>query len=497
MMKGMIKNMENSNKPASNVSNILFTLYIIGAIAVNILTNGDSPVISIFALIYGALILVLFKEDSMRDKIYFSTILFAILSFSFMFKVVGRYDIYFYYISTFIYLLFMLKDYRSYDFKKIVKNKYFVFLLIFCAYMIVSVAWSEDKFQSLKSIINYIIMFSLMIVVIDYNVRSDNIKKTIKYFLYMLPGIVLMGLVEITGYRFNIRNHYIDENLYWLAPDFLKKIPTTLFYSPNNYGVFIVLAMIFIAVAFLCCKKRLEKILLSVLFLCLQINLIFTTSRTAWISLFIVYVFAFIYYMVCRKRAKAYKILCIALSTLAVFFLVYQIPEARPYYGKFETTFAKGNGPKLGEAGSTNERYTLIVDIVDGVIFKGNVRGFGVGNTANYLKKMDNTNGITNPHSLWFEILGDFGVIIFILFCLTYLMIMLDLYKRYRGNNKLNYYIVSLIFSFFGFAFLSFAPSTVVSFTPYWILLGLGVSMIYCPWGENHEDFTASKLVSE
>lgn len=474
----------------NRLGNIIFIIYIVLAAVLNLLTNKNSPVVDIFALLYGILIFVLFKEDSFKDKIYFSMILFAFLSFTFLFKVMGRFDLYFYYVSTFVYILYMIKDYKSYNIKELIKNNYVRFLLVFVVYMVVSIVWSMERFLAIKSVLNYILMLALLIVVVDYNARPGNIKKTIKYIFCLLPGIIMMGLIEITGFKFDIRNHYFDEHLYGLA-DFLKRIPTTIFYSPNNYGVFVVIVMTFLFVAILFVKRRWIRITCGILYSLLLINLIFTTSRTAWISLFIIYAFAAGVFLLYKKKSELKKTLLLAVTTFVVFYLLSLIPFMWPYYGKFYST----NVPQFGETGSVNERYTLIVDIVDGVIMKGHVLGFGTGNTSSYLKVVNNTGGITNAHSLWFEILGDFGLPIFLLFVAVYLSILYKLLKLYKRESKLNYYIASLLFSIFGFAFLSFAPSSVVTFTPYWIMMGLGISVVNNAGEKRYEDIDTGKLV--
>ena len=478
-------------KMSKQRGNIIFVSFIILAVVLNMITNKNSIIVDIYALLYGILILKIFKGDSFKDKIYFLTLLFAILSFSFLIKIKGRYDIYFYYISMLIYFFIMVKNYKDYNIKGIIKNKYFIFLFGFIVYIMISVLWSMNKGLAIKSIINYLIMICLLIVVIDYNSKSQNITKTIKYIYYMVIGIIPIGLIEMTGNRFNIRNHYIDENLYRLYPWFLKKIPTTFFYSPNDYGVFIVFAMVFLLIALVYTNSKKEKYIFGLVYLLLNLNLIFTTSRTAWISLFLVYVFILVLFLIYKRYGNLKKILFIGILTFVVFYTLSLIPVLGPFYGKFRGIAM----PEYGETGSTNVRYTLIMNIIDGVIIKGNFLGFGVGNTSSYLKIINNTNGITNAHSLWFEILGDFGLPIFIAFGLIYLALMYDLFKVSLKKNLSKNYALSLLVCFFGFIFLSFAPSSVISFTPFWLLMGLGVSTIVNVKENKNENIDICKLV--
>jgi teichuronic acid biosynthesis protein TuaE len=89
-----------------------------------------------------------------------------------------------------------------------------------------------------------------------------------------------------------------------------------------------------------------------------------------------------------------------------------------------------------------------------------------------------------NPHSLWFEILGDFGLGIFLYFIFIYLNLLWDLLKVYRESLKSNpygltsYTTVSLIGVLGGFVLTAFAPSSVISFSQMWLFYGLAATII-------------------
>ena len=181
--------------------------------------------------------------------------------------------------------------------------------------------------------------------------------------------------------------------------------------------------------------------------------------------------------------------------TLIVFYGLSNVPSMSVYYGKFNSTpilnilsFNKKvvNEPiaQFEEEGSTGERRAVALDIVNGVFLKGHLQGFGVNNTAIYLKTIGNTNGIVNPHSLWFEVLGDYGVGIFLYFIFIYLSLLWDLLKVYRESIKdaeygfTSYLTISLIGALGGFILTAFAPSSVISYTQMWLLYGLAASVI-------------------
>lgn len=478
----------------NNKSNMAVILILLLAVALNFYTYRNSPVIDIFALFYGLLILRLFSEEDFQGKIYFLTILFGVLNATLQISIKSRYGIYCYYISDLIYVICMLKNYKLYDFKKIIRNKYFIFLAAFIVYMFLSVFWADDKGAARDGIETYILMLTFFIVIVDYNSKPNNIKKTIKYLMCILPGIMIIGLVECTGYRFNISNHYIVENLYSIWPNYVRQLPTTFFYNPNNYAVFIAFSMIFLFVAMLYCRNKREKYAAGGLYFISQILLIFSMSRTAWISLFLMLLFAAVVFTFNRQKSCLLKTFYIIIATLVVFYTLSIIPYMAPFYSKLKNTTST---PVVGASGSDSERLTLIVNIVRGVLGKCRLLGYGVGNVQGYLKSISNTHGISDPHSMWFEILGDFGVLVFVSYAAVYIMMMYDIFKAYIKDKNFGQLELSVLICFFGFIFLSFGPSSVISFTPFWMMLGLGVSIINKAGECKHEYIGDSKLVSE
>lgn len=175
------------------------------------------------------------------------------------------------------------------------------------------------------------------------------------------------------------------------------------------------------------------------------------------------------------------------------------IPQLGPYYGKFrelnvptvehnghesnnnelEATEDEGESIELGGTGSVNVRATLIVDVLEGVIKDKNYLGFGLGNTADYYRKLNNTGGIVDSHNWWIEILGDFGVIGLVLFLAFYASLFIKkaiLLKKDNVENK-KYYILGILL-IVSTSVLVFGPSSVYAFIPFWLVNSLAVSII-------------------
>jgi len=451
--------------------------------------------IHIFVIFY---LTVIYKKiaSNTREYLYLSTILLALTDSSMVFPIGSRYAIYYYYLLLFTYFLNVLYIIKKNDVSIKIKgkSKYFIFTSILLAYIVLSIIIAADKKMAVKSIINYIIMISFILMMIIENKNYEKLKKSFKFFTWVYTGIILLGLLEIFGIKYGARNHYLDLGLTVKEYPFLKHIPEVFFYNPNNYAVLLVLGMTAIFIKIIYIHGNENNWFYKILFLLSQINLIFTTSRTAWITIFIVYFVAFAFFIIRKELKSANKTIKFAVVTLVIFVIFSFIPSMTPYYGKFNSTpiLKKLNlynikKPRednkavanVGDPGSINERFTLIFDVVDGVITNKHYLGFGAGNVGNYIKYKDNTFGILNIHSFWFEILGDFGIGIFLYIIYIYLNLISDLVKKSnKGHQELKQYSYMIALGLVAFIFLAFGPSSVITFEPFWILMGMASAIV-------------------
>jgi teichuronic acid biosynthesis protein TuaE len=338
-------------------------------------------------------------------------------------------------------------------------------------------------------------MICYLIAVYHFNPNKTKLMETIKLLFTSAVFVLLIGCFEMTGIRIPFRNIFTDSGWYSIGVDYLKTIPTVFFYNPNNYAVYLIMLMAFCIPGMIFFRNLRLRILLTVMQIVCLLNLIFTTSRTAWFTMFLTVVGFILFFAVLKEKYKAVKAAKIGIITLLIFYALSFIPALDVYYGKFNDTpilnflslhARKTNLPlfTLNESGSANERYTIIVDVIKGVTLEGHWQGFGVNNTSLYLAKLNNTHGFFNVHSLWFEILGDFGIVIFFYLIYIYLSLLWDLFKFYRLSIKENefgpeaYLSVSLIAALGGFILTSFAPSSVISYSQMWLLFALATVLI-------------------
>lgn len=473
-------------------TNFIVFLIILISVLSNYFIFPDMLYTQIFTAIYIVIAYFMFSEDT-KETIYYSTLLLAVINFSMEIPLTSRYSIYYFYVTLFVYVVgvitYLIKNKKKIDFKAVIKNKYGLLLIIFFCYMIATTFVSADKKLAVKYIYNCAIMASLLLMMFIENNSINKLKNTFKFLSYIFGGILFTGVLQIIGLSCGLRNHFEEwDPTSFGQIDYVKHIPVTFFYNPNNYAVFLVLGMTALIIGFLYTKNKRIKFAYALLYFVAHINLIFTRSRTAWISVFLVILFCIAVYILKLKtnKDKIKNLITIFLLTFGVFWILSTVPYMKPFYGKmasFNIFHFKGADSEkpivvIGQKGSDNQRYTLAYDVMHGVFYEKNILGFGPGNIEKYVEKMDNTYGVLNVHSLWLEILGNFGIVFFIYFVIMYINIILDnvlVYKtvkeKYREFNLIG---ASLCF---GLAFLTFAPSSVMWYPPFWMSLSIGVRM--------------------
>lgn len=464
-------------------------------IILGFITNPELYYAYFFCLVLLGLIFKKYNGNC-RKNYYFVTLMLALTGYNLKVPIGNRFGIYYFTITLFIYFMILLSDIilrkEKIEIKALLKNKYSLFLIVFIVYMIVSILWSENKKLTIISIYNYANMIGFMIMVIIENKNREELIKTSKLLITVYAGILILGLLQILDFDLGIRNCYRDIkdiNLNDPIYAYLKRIPTVFYYNPNNYAFVLGVALSFIFPLVIFSKDKKEKIFLTILYIMSIIQLVFTRCRTAWITTFVILGIALVIALIIKnKKCIIHCMVFIGISWM-VFYGLSFIPQMKPFYGKIDRTpiMNKINNPnapdygdygdytekvKKGSQNSMSKRYTLMYDVVKGVFLEKNIFGFGAGNTVNYIAKQNNTHGTIAVHSFWFEILGDFGVIIlsyFLFICLS-LFISLFIVAYKFGLNRSNY---GALGGGIAITLLVFAPSSVTAFIPFWLALAL------------------------
>ncbi|MBS5951809.1 MAG: O-antigen ligase family protein [Clostridium sp.] len=465
----------------------------------------------IFALVNIGIIAYTFR-DNKEKYFYFSTLLFAIMSFTISIplgKTLESEQIDIYYVYLFIYMVIFIFRFISSVFKN---KKLFeklniekIIFMLFIGWVIVSFFIADNKVIAFKKLILYSIMTSFAIMIINENKSKAEIKLTLKFLSILSIGIVFMGLIEIiTGIHIQPKTSYIMADLDFDKLSFLNRVPTVFFYNPNNYGFVISLIMIGFIVKLFFSKGYKEISFNALIILLAQINLIFSRSRTSWITVVGAVVFIILFFIVTWEKKLIVKSILSLLLIMGIFVGLSYVPQLGPYYGKMreldvvtesnnkhqgqselskeeeekEKEKEKADSIELGGTGSVNVRVTLIVDVLNGVIKDKNYLGFGLGNTTEYYRSLNNTGGIVDSHNWWIEILGDFGIVGFALFFLLYVVLFFKNAIKFKSRLKENklFYALGIVF-LVSTAVLVFGPSSVYAFIPFWLINSLAIAI--------------------
>ena len=474
--------MENVKNIRLNMSLALVVFMVIA----NFVLRPSFIVVQAICLGFSILIYLKFAE-SVRKFLYYNVVIFAVVHFSMTYTLKGGRDIYFFYIMLVFYYVYVMFENKFRLPSFMLKNKYSIFLLIFVSYMIFSLIISTNRVESLKVMINYLFMISFLVMVVIENTSKKDLSQFLRLSSLFYFVTLILGTIEIFGIKYNLRNHYLERGITAVTDPSTKRIPVVFFYNPNNYAMVLVIGMIITVLYFLYSDSKKEKMFCTFIYLLALTNLIFTTSRGGWSSIIISLVFGSLVFLFLKEKNNWKIILVVTALTLGIFYVASIIPHMSSTYDKFKSTPivnkiaepkstpAKSDGDlaTIGAPGSINVRVTILYDIVKGVIVKGHVFGFGVGNTYYYLESMNNTHGIFYPHSLWFELLGDYGIPICIYSILIYLSLMLDALACYK-RHKSKYYMFAFI-SLFAFIFLAFDPSTVLDLPIFYLFIAMSV----------------------
>ncbi|EJO5349218.1 O-antigen ligase family protein [Clostridium botulinum] len=491
-----------SNKKYNFILLSIMILTVIG----NFILKNNSIFISIFAIFYLGLIYKCYGENNSKKLMYYISFLFAIISLG------NRHH---YYIAFSIYSIIFIK-YIVYNKDKLflkIRNyklkSYSIFIFIFITYIILSLLWAWDRKASVNYLFKYFVSITMMLMFMIENKQEKELEQTIIFFNYLLLGILTIGILEILGLDFGLPNHFADLGI---NHKYVRRIPVTFFHNPNNYAIVLVVGLITNIKNLMNNNKTSKYYYLSRLnYIFMVINMFFTRSRTSLITCILILLFIIVLGVINYKQKDVLKNNTLfggkyILLGFIIFCFLSIFPSMSYYSGKLakvpiisniraELFYNKqsndvkeeSNPIVIGGSSSDNIRFTLIYDVVKGVVVEKNYFGFGVGNSANYIKYKNNTHGIYSIHSYWFEIMADLGIFMFLYVIIFYAITFFKmLFKYSKSNLNKNVYYLMGICLLFSWVFLAFGPSSVITFTPFWISFGI-IYSIYNIYNENKE----------
>lgn len=418
---------------------------------------------------------LLIKKSNVHNSIYFSllVILSFIPSIGITFSTLGfTWTPYRVFIALTIFGIVALRKFLVVNRRTNSILNWIIFLAFWIVYGIVLLFFGEytsfhNGIVELLSVFNgFIIMLVLSMFLTD-NYNQEFVKTTI---FWLLNVLLVFGIFEIlTGWH-------------WITSSFkdAKRIEnqiishhyaTGFMYNVNDFSTMITcMTPILIEKRF--GRKRLLTIA-GVLF----INVVNdATTCTLAIVLFIVYYYLIIYG---GKTRKGYgiRLLLWGLSIIVLLFFIAfgeRFVSSRGFIG----ALARQVFNARRSVGSLHVRLLMYKDTIHAWL-STSIFGMGPGSFSNYFIMHKSSSGLINPHSLFFEVLSQYGIIVIIWFIWLLTKMYLQARKMCNSLNDGTYRNGLMIVAFvIIYCVSSFAPSSFLGYAYQWMLIAFMCSYL-------------------
>lgn len=241
-------------------------------------------------------------------------------------------------------------------------------------------------------------------------IKSVNTNTVKKYFLIISLVVFSIGITQYFNPKFVIPLKWVDTDSYTLS----KRIYST-FFNPNVFGFYINFIIIIAMESMEFRKLKLESFIFALGIVCL----IFTFSRTAWISL----IAALILTSFLNKKYLFYALLI----SITIFFADY--------------TLGIGRTNLMKAAGDSSFLYRFEVWKTCIEIIKDNfITGIGFGTLFKYVSQYSSivSTKIEHCHNIYLQVLTETGILGFSIFTVMLVGIISKFKKNlFNQNNEM------------------------------------------------------------
>jgi len=391
----------------------------------------------------------------------------------------------------FFFILWFFLEGGKLNISHIKIKEYLLFLLFWLCWAILSFGWVEDKGGAIRDIIFLFMGCSLIFFTVFY---WRNLKD-LKWFYYIWI-LFLIILIPIGFWEHFTGNHLAVSGLYGSMHPVAKFMASTVFHNPNDFATFLVLSFPFLISFLRYSKNFFKKIFTIFLILCSLYLLLFTYSRVNYLALIVEIFFLFLF--IFKFKAKFKAIILISLILISV--LIIFPKQFSEITGLFKEQISSLISQTDIETASVGIRINLIKNSIF-CLLKYYGLGVGAGNSEYCIENYGIywTKDIVNVHNWWFEILTEYGILVFGGYIIFYLGLIGALYKklktyppspRLRRASNLQHatddkglttekmICEALLVSLVGFFLASISSSSIMAFNPQWLLFAFSLAFL-------------------
>jgi teichuronic acid biosynthesis protein TuaE len=384
----------------------------------------------------------------------------------------------FYLASFLLFIWYWYKEKQSsLKWKEIKVKPALLFLLLWLSYGFLTFVWAKSLTAAIKDIIFLFIGVTVIFII------TFSFKKLVNFIIFMYIWIAMLIFLLLIGFWNHFTHQHLSVSRINDLPDYYQGIPTSVFGNENDYASFICISIFFVLALIHHKKNKLLQIAGVFLILASLYIMYVTNSRANFLALFLGLVSWFLFALNGKERLRLLYFGCLGVSVgVIIFFNKVQL-LALNIFGKVSTLNASSDN-------SVDIRKNLLRNAVE---FIQESYGFGVGsgNAEFYMRTQQiyPTQGFTNVHNWWAEIMLNYGVIIFILYVLLFFYLINRTYRIYKSIKSSNEKMVAegLLLALITFSLASISPSSIMTLNYNWMLFAFAISFInFYHWNKEH-----------
>jgi teichuronic acid biosynthesis protein TuaE len=344
------------------------------------------------------------------------------------------------------------------------------------AWSLMSIAWAENIGAAIRWTSFLMMMVGLTLVIPMCFTTRRRVIQLLKVLGWTFAGVTAFSFLEIaTGVRLPTSRLAGQAGGSAFAA-------TSVFGNQNNFATFLTLALPYLIVLPLVFKERRLRIIGLVGTLADLAALLLTGSKDNLIAAGLVFLTLILFLATDPKqRTKLLGAVVIGVVALAVIVPSMSgsglIPLPKRAVDKFSFTLLQKE-IATGQ-GSGGARASLLGDGIDFVGQSGGI-GVGAGNAETHVLELPVFPGVSNMHDWWLEVAVDLGLIGLALYAAYYVLLLIRQLRAARAATDplVHYLCLSGTAAMVGFIIGSLGPSTMIAFSPMWVMFGLSMTAI-------------------
>lgn len=381
-----------------------------------------------------------------------------------------------------------------------ISSLFAVFWLIYGGIQILVCPYVDLK-TGLQELVNILLGFFSVLCIIQCVLMDGGMRAIINSARAVIAAITVIGIFEMItcihlGTSQFCSDTYLDvymETYGFLPADGkVSAMATGIFYNVNDFSAWLgVFSVLFF-------PRKQYKLWIKVLFFSeLSAIVLIALVNDAWICLVAMCVGGIAYLIFIRAKLLvclvtflwigAMKLFSVQIFFHAVGYIYWILFPNKKLPRPIENLIRDGTsqvaeavegqiaGMKTGR-GSLSLRFNTYGTAIKDTFSSSFGLGFGPGSFSNYFGALNSSNVLLNPHSLWIEILFQYGILVLIGFLAVLVYAFLLLLKCWKYTQSATYAMILAMDIIL--VLISFAPSSFIGYSYLWVPIGLTLGVV-------------------